>query len=413
MSLRSKNRYISLFTGAGGLDIGLEASGWKPIICVELDETAKAVAGQNRSDWVFSETGDVNTIARNPGRLLEEAGSRVGDVELVVGGPPCQPFSKAGLWHSGSVAGLKDPRAQTLRSMMAIVRHILPRFVLIENVPGIAKGGANSAISYIERAFGSINRKSSTRYRVNMIELDSADYGAPQHRTRVFVIADREGKSFSAPNPSFGACADLPHRTAWDAIGNLSIGRSELRSLQVTGKWAGLLPSIPEGNNYQWHTEKGGGVPLFGWRTRYWTFLLKLAKRLPSWTIQANPGPATGPFHWANRHLAVRELARIQTFPDNYSFPVAYRQARTLLGNAVPPVVGEALGQRLLETLGRQCASSSSSFLGKPSGGKLRRSPVRPVPKEYISLAGYHEPHPGVGRGPRGKSRNEGQTNGR
>src|SRR3546814_15139025 len=62
----------------------------------------------------------------------------------------------------------------------------------------------------------------------------------------------------------------------------------------IKGKWADLLPSIPEGQNYLWHTERGGGIPLFGWRRRYWNFLLKLAKNKPSWTIQAQPGPATG-----------------------------------------------------------------------------------------------------------------------
>ena len=92
---------------------------------------------------------------------------------------------------------------------------------------------------------------------------------------------------------------------------------SEDEDLAVRGKWADLLPSIPEGSNYLHHTDRGEGMPLFGWRRRYWTFLLKLAKNRPSWTIQAQPGPAVGPFHWSNRRLSVRELSRLQTFPDD------------------------------------------------------------------------------------------------
>ena len=85
-------------------------------------------------------------------------------------------------------------------------------------------------------------------------------------------------------------------------------------------KSADLLPAIPEGENYLFHTNRGAGVPLFGWRTRFWNFLFKLAKDRPSWTIQARPGPATGPFHWTNRRLSARELCRLQTFPDGLRF---------------------------------------------------------------------------------------------
>ena len=97
-----------------------------------------------------------------------------------------------------------------------------------------------------------------------------------------------------------------------------------------------LLPTIPEGQNYLWHTERGGGEPLFGWRRRYWSFLLKLAKDLPSWTIQAQPGPATGPFHWDNRRLSVREMARMQTFPDNVVIKGEYAPGTCSASLAMP-----------------------------------------------------------------------------
>jgi hypothetical protein len=87
----------------------------------------------------------------------------------------------------------------------------------------------------------------------------------------------------------------------------------DAQSLKVGGKWGDLLRSIPEGENYLWHTDRGGGLPLFGWRTRYWSFLLKLAKRLPSWTIQAQPGSAIGPFHWDTPNTSSPDDARSQS----------------------------------------------------------------------------------------------------
>jgi len=102
-----------------------------------------------------------------------------------------------------------------------------------------------------------------------------------------------------------------------------------------------LLKSIPEGKNYLWHTPRGAGEPLFGWRTRYWSFLLKLSKGQPSWTIQAEPGPATGPFHWRNRLLSIQELVRLQTFPDEYEIVGSRRSAQMQVGNAVPPFLAE------------------------------------------------------------------------
>src|SRR5262249_53513752 len=142
----------------------------------------------------------------------------------------------------------------------------------------------------------------------------------------------------------------LPFATVWDAIGDLDpLPNGE--DLEITGKWAALLPSIPEGKNYLWHTTRGGGAPLFGWRTRYWSFLLKLAKAQPAWTIPAQPGPATGPFHWNNRHLSARELCRLQTFPDDVIIAGGRRAAQKLLGNAMPSLLAEVLAREIRSQL--------------------------------------------------------------
>ena len=167
----------------------------------------------------------------------------------------------------------------------------------------------------------------------------------------------------------------------------------------MRGKWGDLLASIPEGQNYLWHTDRGGGRPLFGWRRRYWSFLLKLAKDRPSWTIQAQPGPAIGPFHWKNRLLSHRELCRLQTFPDDVTMLGGRGDVQRQIGNAVPSLLSEVLGREIL-----------TQFLGREVKGELRLMPPdkRPfppaertlaVPSKFLELLGSHAAHPGTGKG--------------
>lgn len=242
--------------------------------------------------------------------------------------------------------------------------------------------------------------------------VDAASYGVPQHRERVFIVASRDGKTFKFPKVTHGESGDLlsgidiePYRTTWDAIGDLPARPNDL-STKMGGKWADLLPSIPEGENYLWHTPRGGGMPLFGWRTRFWSFLLKLAKDRPSWTIQAQPGPATGPFHWTNRRLSAHELCRLQTFPDGLQFDCGRNDVQRMLGNAVPSLVAEVIAREI-----------RGQLLGKPVKKKKlvlmppRRSPTPPpervtkVPSTFHSLAADHAEHPGTGQGNRARQR--------
>jgi DNA (cytosine-5)-methyltransferase 1 len=168
----------------------------------------------------------------------------------------------------------------------------------------------------------------------------------------------------------------------------------------MTGKWGDLLPSIPEGENYLWHTQRGGGLPLFGWRTRYWSFLLKLAKSRPSWTIQAQPGPATGPFHWTNRRLTARELCRLQTLPDGLQFDCGRNDIQRMLGNAVPSLVAEVMAREIRKQLLGKSVRKKSLILLPPRRGKSppAERPLK-VPAEYLQLIGDHAEHPGEGLG--------------
>ena len=185
-----------------------------------------------------------------------------------------------------------------------------------------------------------------------------------------------------------------PILTAWDAIGDLE--DDDDSSLRPTGKWAKLLPTIPEGLNYLHHTDRGKGLPLFGWRRRYWNFLLKLAKSRPSWTIAAQPGPAIGPFHWRNRRLSARELCRLQTFPNDYLVLGSLRAVQKQVGNAVPSALAERLAIEIRwQLLGdNQAKDLVPSLLPMRRGTPPKPEPVAEFPPEFLKIVGRYAATP-------------------
>ncbi len=144
-----------------------------------------------------------------PKDLLEQADLRIGDVELLAGGPPCQPFSKSGYWASGDSRRLDDPRSSTLRAYLRIVESALPRVVLLENVKGLAFHGKDEGLQLLETGFDGINRRNKTKYRLNLLHADAADYGVPQFRERVIIVASVDGREFRLPQPTHGLGPDL------------------------------------------------------------------------------------------------------------------------------------------------------------------------------------------------------------
>jgi DNA (cytosine-5)-methyltransferase 1 len=402
-------KVLSLFTGAGGLDLGLEAAGFEIAGCVEFDADAQQTVKNNRKDWKLADPGDIH--AHEPSKLLSSLGLKSGEVALVSGGPPCQPFSKSSFWVAGEAPGMSDPRAKTLRAYLNVVEAALPAAMLLENVKGITysrstKTGEQeeAALDLLRRELGAINKRNGTKYEPYVLHLDAADFGVPQHRERVFVFAAREGAELTEPPATHGASDDddselLRFATAWDGIGELDSAKKN-PDLALTGNWADLLQSIPEGHNYLWHTAKGGGEPLFGWRRKYWSFLLKLAKDRPSWTLQAQPGPATGPFHWRNRKLSIEEMARLQTFPANYKIHGSYLSARRQIGNAVPSALGEVLGLAMRSALFDHDVAQPLTLIPELRDDRPRRHPTQKVPKKYLELRGKEYDHPGTGKGP-------------
>lgn len=391
---------VSLFTGAGGLDIGLEAADFQVKLWVELDDEAAETVRRNRPSWRRASQCDV--LKLRPGQLLDESGMRRGETDILVGGPPCQPFSGARRWVLTKPSRLADPRAQTVTAMLRAVGELEPRCVLIENVASFASQQYNDVLSQIEDQFRAINRAGDVGYVPQVIGVDAAEYGVPQHRRRVFVFAERNGGLLRVPARTHGPSLGVPFVTAWDAIGDLPLlDDRELADLVVRGKWGGLLPTIPPGENYNWHTRMGGGEDLFGYRRRFWSFLLKLSPVLPSWTLVSSPGPAVGPFHWDNRQLSSAEISRLQTFPDEWQIHGSARAVRKQLGNAVPCLLAESLGR-----------SIAAQFFGRvwnaPLVHSVRKARTAPPVGEYdphllpqyAALVGAHADHPGPGKGP-------------
>lgn len=401
-----KPRVISLFSGAGGLDYGFEAAGFQTAAAVEFDHDCCETLRTSRPKWNVVERNifDVSTA-----EMLERASCKPGEVDLVVGGPPCQPFSKAGYWSRGDALRLDDPRADTLSAYVRVVEEALPHAFLLENVEGLAYSGKDEGLRLLLTRIADINKRTKSQYRPVFQVVSAAVFGVPQLRERVILIAARDGTIFRFPTPTHGdpdeegllpGFARAPYRTAWDAIGDVVPDPGD--DLEMRGKWAELLPSIPEGSNYLHHTKRGAGLPLFGWRRRYWSFLLKLAKNRPSWTIQAQPGPAIGPFHWQSRRLSVRELSRLQTFPDDVRFAGGRTSIQKQIGNAVPSLMAEVLGRAIrTQLLGLPSMRRALKLLPPDRSPAPPPEPTGEVPLRFYRLIGDHSPHPGTGKGHR------------
>jgi DNA (cytosine-5)-methyltransferase 1 len=395
-------RVISLFSGAGGIDYGLEAAGFKTSVAVEVDPDCCETLRLNRP-WPVLER---DIVGLSPDEILAAGRLRRGQAALLVGGPPCQPFSKASFWRGGESKRLLDPRAATLDAYLRVLEHALPQAFLLENVEGLSYRGKDEGLQHILESVEKINRRTKARYKTSLKVINSAGYGVPQSRRRLIIVGIQENASFEFPQETHSEDSGelLRFTTAWDAIGDLTADETE--GLAVTGRWGDLLPSIPEGHNYLWHTAEMGNKAIFGWRTRYWSFLLKLAKTKPSWTISASPGPGTGPFHWNNRRLSVREMCRLQTFPDSIQLAGSRLSMQRQVGNAVPSLLAEVLGRSLrTQVFGGRRRSAPLQLLPPDRGPAPPPERPRTAPKRFASMIRDRAPHPGTGLGPGARAR--------
>ena len=346
---------ISLFSGAGGLDLGVEAAGFHVGAAVELDGDAADTMEKNFTGLERSVLR--RNIMEVPTReLLRAAGLRRGArPDLLVGGPPCTPFSKSGFWLDWKRDGL-DPDASLLQAYTRVLAEARPRAFILENVYALTYRNRASAPAF-ERLLREVD---AAGYHFRWGVLNAADYGVPQLRPRLFVV----GVPRRSPLPELPvathsgpwerrARVDLAqaHVTTGDALAGLTAPAE--REEVIRGQYGHLLPGIPPGDNYLFYTAKRGHPkPLFEWRSRYWSFLLKLSPDRPSPTIQAQPGPNVGPFHWDNRRLRVPELRRLFTFPDEFQFVGKRSSVQAQIGNAVPPLLAQRVAEQVVAAIG-------------------------------------------------------------
>lgn len=343
---------ISLFSGAGGLDLGAEQAGYVVRAAVEWDRDAAATMEKN-FPHLYSPVLNKSILDTPTDEILEAAGLRSGEhPDLLVGGPPCTPFSKSGFWLDWKREGL-DPDASLLQAYTRVLREARPRRFVLENVYALTYNNKASKPAY-ERLLREIDEAG---YAATPRVLNAADYGVPQSRPRLFILGVPKGERVpDFPAPSHGGLwerrasgdSERPHVTAGEALADLV--SSPEPGEEVGGKYGHLLPDIPPGDNYLHYTEhRGHPEPQFRWRSKYWSFLLKLSPDKPAPTIQAQPGPYVGPFHWDNRRLRVAEVKRLFTYPDDFELVGSRSSVQAQLGNSVPPL----LAAKVIESFSR------------------------------------------------------------
>jgi DNA (cytosine-5)-methyltransferase 1 len=358
---------ISLFSGAGGLDLGTEGAGFQTVAAVESDATARATLLENAPRFFEKLTADrvlddVLTVSGHD--LLEVAGVGQGEADLMVGGPPCTPFSKSGYWLAYKRAG-EDPKASLLDEYVRLLAVVQPKAFLMENVYGLAYRNQNRVV--LERFLSGVEEAG---YRVDYRVLLAADFGVPQLRQRLCCVGLRKDLvsepsavwRFAWPAPTHAGPHETrkawdrglpPHMSAGEALSGLDGDPAEPEEV-VAGTYAAELAEVPPGDNYLWWTaHRGHPEPRFEWRSRYWNFLLKLHPDRPSPTIQGQPGPWVGPFHWESRRLRVNELKRLMAFPDDFVVLGNRREQQLQLGNAVPPPLGQVVASAIAAELDR------------------------------------------------------------
>jgi DNA (cytosine-5)-methyltransferase 1 len=297
--------FFDLFSGAGGMSVGFRQAGLHKIASIEIDKDASATIRQNFPNSHHFEKNIQELECAEIDRVLQGR-----HINVVCGGPPCQGFSVAGLRNAD------DPRNQLFREYIRIVRHLQPDFIVMENVPGLLTMQNGAVIEEIRKQLTEVGYPN-----VSVRILEAAQFGVPQLRARVVIIGNRLGLKNPYPKPFVekehyqtidSAIDDLKHRpfdSVWHHVGTTHSKEMELR-----------LAAVPPGGSLY---EKFRDA----WKRQY--------RNAPSMTVKENHGGVHVHYE-LNRVLTAREMARLQTFPDDYLFHGTFKRAYWQIGNAVP-----------------------------------------------------------------------------
>lgn len=383
-----KYSVVSLFSGAMGLDIGLEKSGrFQVKAVVETERSfcdtirANRDAGRLDPDLVIFQK-DIREV--DPAEVLKAVGLKPGQLDVLVGGPPCQSFSTAG--RRGTT---QDPRGTLLWEYLRFVEYMQPKFFLMENVRGLLsaavhhrpiaerpeKGGppftADEQPGSVVRLFADDLQRMTTTYHMDCFEVNAVNYGAPQLRERALFIGNRYGAQVDFPNPTHGNPRDLlempsdlfnkpvatfPWKTLGDAIGQLNDPGEGIMDFSPRKK--SFLEMVPAGSNWRslpiaiQKESMGSAWFAKGGRSGWWR---RLSFDLPCPTLVTMPNHAsTSLCHPSEvRALSLREYAAIQEFPSDWEFCGKTSQQYAQVGNAVPVRLGTIAGNVISEALDR------------------------------------------------------------
>jgi DNA (cytosine-5)-methyltransferase 1 len=348
----SKIHSISFFSGAGGLDIGSQLAGVKTISSLDFDRDSVLTMKNNRffdsCEHNFDNIINTNAIFYN--NVLKKNNP---EKLILIGGPPCQPFSKAGYWQTHeNRLGSDDPR-NMIGQYLRMIGEMKPDGFILENVESLMHPTNKIAVDEIKEFLYKLG------YSYIVYKANSANFGVPQKRKRVFFIGSKNVILKNEPLKTHGSPEEiilnpqlLPYEPVINWIGKYDVPKYADKDEYSLGKYKADLMEVPLGKNYIALTEKNNYPnPKFVAGKRYWSFLLKLHPMQPSWTIISKPGYYEGPFHWNSRRLRLEEIAAIQTFPEDYKFCGSKNSIHKQIGNAVPPLLGQAIVKFLISQI--------------------------------------------------------------
>lgn len=341
--MKKKYNIVSLFSGAGGLDLGFHKAGFHTVLATDVWNIAcESLRINNMADNIICE--DI--------RKLDFSQYR-DSVDVVIGGPPCPPYSQTRHYLTNKAGGFDDEKAGfAVPEFFRAIEDINPKVFLFENVDGFTFKTYEEPMEFLKE------RSENLGYNITYKVVNAANYGVPQTRKRFICIGvKKELGVFEFPAETHSEEGDNTKKK-WVTCGEVLSDYdniTEEEKLQRPGsKDYELLLQIPPGDNYLYFTEKRGHPnPIFKWKSRYWTFLLKLTPDRPSWTIQASISNNQGPFHWRNRFLRIEEIKRIQTFDDDYKLAGDFKEQWRQVGNAVPAKLAEVFANSIYKFINR------------------------------------------------------------
>ena len=354
---------IDLFCGCGGFSLGFQQAGFNVRLGIDLWRDALVTYSRNIPDSLVLNEDIINV---NGDAIIKLLGLTCDDIDVIVGGPPCQGFSVSGKRNEG------DPRNSLYKSFVSIVRSIKPKVFVMENVPGLVRLFNGKAMESVVADFATLG------YNVTYKILSADSYGVPQQRRRVFIVGINKKKikataEFVFPVQSYGNRTGMAFLTCKDAISDLDFvpddqvlgediyyqipaessyqqkmrsGSTRLLNHSITlhaARTKEIIAMVPDGSNYK-------ALPQELWSTRKvhiaWT---RMDSSKPCFTIDTGHNHH---FHYrANRVPTVRESARIQSFPDTFEFIGIKTSQLKQVGNAVPPLLAEVIALEIKRVL--------------------------------------------------------------